>query len=765
MRASRTFMVVMIVSVGVGALVAQSRAADSPQATSLQLEEVIVTAQKRAENVQNVPAAISVVSGAQFDTVGGKTLQDLTKLSPSLTIQNGGDPSSNTISMRGVGTFAFSIGVEPSVLVVVDDVANLLTGQGFSDIGDIERIEVLRGPQNTLFGKAASAGVINIVTKAPTKELTAKAELTMTNDNEQRYELGLSGPLSDDLSYRVNAQAGRYQGNVTELTRGVLINGRDDNSFRGKLRWQPSEVFDATLAAHYSDYQGNCCAFVSIAQTPGLTSAFGAPASEILAGITPGTDNFAVRVDPLPMAYDKTSGASLKMNWQLGAYTLSSITAWDQFYQSGQTDFDGLIGPAFGLATGAYQYGSFKADGKSQEFRLVSPSSGSARYVFGAYVADNRYERRFHRTGPIATADWRGRPGSKNASLFGQGEFRLADSTWLIAGLRGTREDIDFTFDRYLNKGTHPPFSTSGSSSENVLTGKLGLQRYLNKEVMIFATYSRGHKGAAYDLTSSFNRPDYPARNPVLPESSDNFELGLKGEFLNDRLVFNTTVFDTNYKNFQAQTLEPALGGSFILANVGSLNTRGVEIESSMRVARTLTLDGNLAYTKATIRQYPNAQCYFGETPAQGCITDPVSGANFQSLAGKPLANTPEWKFNVGGNLDLPMGDLPLVSSLNVNYTWQSSANFDLGQDPSNLQGAYGIANASLTFKDRASKRFTVTFFMRNLFDKHYYNAIQNNTSNFIDDPYPNPATIYATDGQPARDSKRYFGVTIGAQM
>ena len=208
---------------------------------------IIVTAQKREQNVQDVPVAITVVSADQLASVGGSQLQDLTKLSPSLTITQGGDLNNNVIVLRGVGTSAFSVGIEQSVLVMVDGVANGLPGQGFNDLDDIERVEVLRGPQSTLFGKSASAGVISITTKAPSKTFTGSAEVLVTDDDEQRYSASISGPITSTLGFRINGSVGRFDGNVRELQTDTMINGRDSENIRAKLHFEPSSDFDATL--------------------------------------------------------------------------------------------------------------------------------------------------------------------------------------------------------------------------------------------------------------------------------------------------------------------------------------------------------------------------------------------------------------------------------------------------------------------------------------------------------------------------------------
>lgn len=724
---------------------------------------IIVTAQKREQNVQDVPVAITVVSADQLASVGGSQLQDLTKVSPSLTITQGGDLNNNVIVMRGVGTSAFSVGIEQSVLVMVDGVANGLPGQGFNDLDDIERVEVLRGPQSTLFGKSASAGVISITTKAPSKTFTGSAEILVTDDDEQRYSASISGPITSTLGFRINGSVGRFDGNVRELQTDTMINGRDSENIRAKLHFEPSSDFDATLIGYYNKTRTDCCSFVTIERTPGVTSSFGTPSSVSLAGITPGKDNFAVRIDPFQTADSESYGGSLAMNVALGRHTLTQIFAMAHYNSQDLSDFDGAFGPGFGQPNGLTQGGDFKGDTLSHELRFTSPSGNPLQYVVGTYYSRNNNQRTFVRPGPIANANWAGRTTSETVAVFGQADWEIMQGTKLIAGLRWNKEDISFRYQRFNSNGGNPPFATGGSTSDSVITGKFGIQQDLADDVMAFATYSRGYKGQGYDLTSSFVRPTHPASRPIQPETADAYEVGLRSSFLDRRVTLNLTGFWTDYSNFQSQTLEPGLGGSFILANVGSLRTRGVEAEMTARASDWLSLNGSVAYVDAKVKSYPNGECYFGQTAAQGCLPNAIGG-RAQDLSGSRLANSPEWKFNVGADMNLPLGNLPVDLKANANYTWQSATFFALTNDPASRQGAYGIANMSIGFEEKTDQKYSITFLVRNLFDRHYFGTIRNDAGSFANNPYPNPSPVTNIIGLRARDSARYFGVRLAAK-
>src|SRR6185436_8374004 len=182
---------------------AQSPASASP-AEPVALEEIIVTGTKRSENVQSVPASVFVATGATMERAGVRDFDDLVKIAPSLTITKTSQPANNSINIRGIGTYAYSIATEASVAVVVDDIPQAFQAEAFSSFVDVRQVEVLRGPQNTLFGKSASAGVVNITTEAPTDTFTGRAEVMHAFDDESRYQASVSGPIADGLKFRVS---------------------------------------------------------------------------------------------------------------------------------------------------------------------------------------------------------------------------------------------------------------------------------------------------------------------------------------------------------------------------------------------------------------------------------------------------------------------------------------------------------------------------------------------------------------------------------
>lgn len=287
-----------------------------------------------------------------------------------------------------------------------------------------------------------------------------------------------------------------------------------------------------------------------------------------------------------------------------------------------------------------------------------------------------------------------------------------------------------------------------GSDAETAFTGKLALQQFFENDLMLFASIATGYKGQAYDISSGFNQAR--ATNPIRSESSLAYEIGLKGQAFDNMAQFQLVAFWTDYDDFQAQGINNTLlVAQFELTNVGKLRTRGIEFESSFRPTEGLTLFTSAAYVDAKVREFPNAQCYFGQTVAQGCVFNTASNQFVQDLAGESLANSPDFKFDVGFNYETPISTgVELV--LNGNYTWQSEVNFSSNANPRSVQGAYGIGNASIGLQG-SDDAWRVSLFVNNLFDQDYVARIVDDTSTRSD-----PFILLQ---QVPRNANRFFGI------
>ncbi|PZU07979.1 TonB-dependent receptor [Sphingomonas sp.] len=720
-------------------------AAPQPAAASAQPDptaagEIVVTAQKRAQRIQDVPVAVQVLGGEALTAQGVRQFADLTKATPSLLIRPSEQPVNNSISIRGIGTFAFSPSVEPSVAVQIDDVPVQFLARAFADLSDIERVEVLRGPQSTLYGRAASAGLINIITQNPTADFTGRIGGVVTTDREYAVNGAISGPIGETAGFRLNANYDKFEGNVRNLTTGDRVNGFRTLSIKGKVVWDPTSTLNLTLSGGYIDGTTTIGRpFIRLGAAARLRGVAAYDPSVFAPGIVATEDNTKVTNNINSGTDYSDYSASLRASLDLGFASLMSITGYDKFRQFDILDQD--ESPVAALDN--RQFGTFRTHSWSQEFRLVAPGKNRFRYTLGLYYSDLELSRVFQRGPYFSIANWYATNGTRQYAAFGQLEYDLFVNTTLIGGARAGKNKIDYRFTDYAAAGV-PTFA--GNDSASYETYKAGVQQKFTPDIMGFVTYATGYKGQAYDIGTGFNLVRQNS-GPVQPERSKDWQIGLKTQFFDRRVTFNVTLFDTKFKNFQAQGIETLSDGTtnFRLANVGRLRTKGVEIEGSFRAATDLNFSGGVTYNDAKITEFPGAQCYPNQTVAQGCTGTPAR----QNLAGYRPPQAPKWKASVSGEYT-PSLTPTLDGVLQASYSYQSGINFSINQDPQTYQSGYGIANLSAGVR-APDRKWEVVLFVNNLFDKHYFSNMNNDTGNH--------ANQLATLGYLARDYNRYGGL------
>jgi iron complex outermembrane receptor protein len=710
-----------------------------PDTTDPSEGEIIVTANKRAENVQKVPLAVSVISPVQLATAGVRNFTDIGKISPSLVVRPAEQPQNSNISLRGVGTFAFGVGVESSVAVLVDEVPLPFQARAFTDLPDIQRIEVLRGPQSTLYGKSASAGLVNLITRDPTATFQGRANAVMTNDRERGLNFSLSGPVTPDLGFIFSAAYNQWDGNVRNLFNGKRVNGREAINVRGKLRWDPTDDASLVLSGNYvngSTTVGRPFIRMSpnalLRGTPGLTPAVVLPGVTIDADNQDISNNFNSRTD-----YEG-GGGYLRGELALGSMNLTTITSYDRFHMNDVLDHDDTSAP--GNLGNNTQVGKFDSTQWTDEVRLQSPSDNAFRYTIGGYAAFVRISRPIKRGPYFALADWFGVQTSRQFAGFVQADWSILPQLVATGGARLQNERVAFFYDDFRTNTQY-----SDSTSDTAATYRASLRYEFTPDINVFATYATGYKGQTFDLTTGFNRNRLLA-GPIRPERSRDKELGIRSQFFDRRLTMNVTLFDTNYRDLQAQTIEFLPDGSFNyrLTNVGRITTKGVEVESTARIGDDLNLNGGLTYLDAKYNQFDAAQCYPLQTAAQGCTGTPAR----QNLSGTTAIQAPKWKFNIGGDFS-PALTSDLRAVVQGNWQYQSSIYFQ-PRDPQTFQPAYSIVNVGLGVREE-DRRWEVVAFVNNLFDKQYYGSLVNTASNF--------GLNVATQAVLPRDFRRYAGV------
>lgn len=706
----------------------------APQSVTA-LDRITVTAQHREENVQTIALAVSVVDGQTLQRRQAIDISRLQALVPSVTFSAGNELRNTAIRIRGVGTDVFSTGVEPSIATVVDGVVLQRPGAAFSDLLDVERVEVLRGPQGTLFGKNASAGVIQVITRAPdTERHGGTLSVQAGQPNAYRVEGAISGPLTDRVAYRIAAFDRRRDGDVDNLHDGRTLNGQRAYGVRGKLQWRSRDQrSDVTLSADASRLDADCCALP-------LIQASTHPRA-LPTGTAVGRDNAQVNNDVAPFVRQENSGAALTARLALGTHTLTSITGWRRFDNDSDVDLDDTQAR---LITRNFNIESSRTF--TQELRLASPAGGVFDYLLGAYYFDgsvhNALDRRGLNIGATARIDPDGSvvpriPGdqavlaghsdvdSRNAALFGQANWRPRAPLTLTAGLRLLRERQRLGFERPLDgrfngadqPATNPAFGpVTGHYRDSAAIGRLSASYAFTPVITGYVAWGTGYKSEGLAATLGLTAAQF-AQLPAPAETSEMIEAGLKTTLFDNALMLNLAGFRTRIDDYQAQTYSAA-SGLFVLTSAGGVAIDGVELEFTARPHAYFSLSGGVTWLDARFDGVDNGPCYTGQTLAQGCRPAGSGGTFVQDLDGKPFMNAPRWRTTLGARYDAPLTARTDLY-LQLDYRWQDAVQFDISQNPVMTQRAYGIADASAGLI-LADGRVELGLFVHNLADRRY---------------------------------------------
>lgn len=723
--------------------------------------EIIVTAQKREENLQKVPAAISVVSAEQLDSRGIINLTSLQQLVPSLNFKDSATTLDSSVFLRGVGTINFSIAAEPSVGFVVDGVTYARSGEAFGDLYDIERIEVLRGPQGTLFGKNASAGVINVVTKRPGDKLAGYVEALATTDEEYKVRGAIDLPMGENVAARITANYGRFDGLVRNITLNRTVNGYERWGVRGLVEANAGDALKFTLIGDYRKQNSDCCAEV-IGTAPA-----GALAGSLIGVDLKGDGTRQIRQDQITITKETSWGVSLQADLDVGpAGTLTSISAYRKYRNYGIRDGD-FIDTVYNIAGGnqLHDYGPQPSKTFTQEIRLSSPGNQTFEYVIGGFYYNAKQQRTFQRDDIVCSATTSppvspglspcfagtstlrfpsavGTFGSKieNAAVYGNLTVHIADAFRLIAGARYTHDSVDAFNNRIAaTNGGGPGLANVGAAfdlhvSNNDFSFKAGAQVDVLDNLMAYATYSQGYKGPAFNVFFNQNAGQL---DPIAAETADAYEVGTKFKTHDGSLTVNTALFYAKYDNFQANSFVN-LNGAVVtqLTNAGNISTRGFEIDALLRPSRNFTINGGLAFADAHIDRFN---------------IPPNSPPGTSTRKGEQLPLAPKWKGNLGATWKIETGGFAnieigsqvsltsdQVSSLEANPVTRRAITID----------GYAIWDANIALVD-PNGVWKVNFIGRNLTDTSY--------ATLIGTGGPGGASRYLLP----RDVDRYFGVNF----
>ncbi|MCR9184032.1 MAG: TonB-dependent receptor [Halieaceae bacterium] len=711
------------------------------------LEVVTVTAQRVEQDLQDVPISITAVSGDDMQIRQIDSFDQLQYVLPGITFNAGLNARQSATSIRGIGTGLFNIGIEASTAVAIDGVILGREGAGIFDFADIERVEVLRGPQGTLFGKNASAGVISLVTKGPTDEFEGTVRASYGSFDEINLYAAVSGPLSDSVSGRISTYSNKRDGYVDNVFVDAPqseLNERDEMGVRGKLRFDWGDAGELLLSADFQrrDEASGALTYRATSQGGPGTGLLGVgvpvsgPVSESL-GIVPGPNNLDIGSEGVFSSEMESWGASAEYTRALGEFDLVSLTAYREWDSDDSNDADLIPQPFLEINSGSLQQEQF-----SQEFRLVSPRNSPLTYTLGAYFFSQEMSQTNTQFGTAGLdllgalpaglrlgTDFASSFDETNMAIFGQGEYALTDKLSLIAGTRVLYSEVEGDQLKTVTPGAVGPFAgqnvsaglESASEDDTAVVWRLGLQYLVDNETNLFATLTRGYKSAGIVQGLTIN----PIAGNQLPtvdaEIPAQFELGLRHRSPDGRLTTNVTAFYTQIDDFQAQTLIPDESGLsvFTVANAGEAESYGFEAELTWVPFNALTLSSAVAYTKAEFDDFPLAPCYTLQTAAEGCVT--VDGRSVQDLAGQPLANAPEWVVNALARYDFTVASHASFIQLGAQY--RDEVQSSITNDPNTIIDDRILVDAQLG-TSLMEGDLSLSLFVRNLLEEEFPEAI-----------------------------------------
>jgi len=715
--------------------------AGKPAANSSQLETVTVTTRRREESSQDVPTPMSVVSGQNLETQRVYRIQDLQQLVPSVNVAYM-HARQSSVSIRGLGNNPASDGLEGSVGLYIDNVYLGRPGMAVFDLMDIEQLEVLRGPQGTLFGKNTTAGVINISTRAPTFTPERSIETSFGEDGYFQTKGTISGPLNDQLAGRFSAYRTRSDGDIKNEYNGHDLNGGSRDGFRAQLLFKPNEDFNLRWIGDYNEEDSSAGTRVLYNTGPTINGVnlYQSRANAAGATLVNGSHR-KVNLDNDQHVTVHQGGTSVEANWTLPSdFTLTSISSY-RFWNFTPANDDGLNVAATynaGVSVEDKQY--------SQEFRLASPKGEFFDYVVGAYYFGSDLDNKsFAYYGPQADI-WNGTPRGALANvgsvgnghiktdsfaLFAQGTWHLTERLDFTAGVRGTYEEKNAWVTRDAPVGGATVTGAAATARRGRTgaydsgdlnqyssspSGLLNLSYRFTDDLLGYATLSHGEKSGGVNLAVG-SAPTAGADSLLIgTERANNAELGFKSTLWDRRLQLNANVFWTQVNAYQTNAYDD-LNRVQYLTNAGSVRSRGVEFESTVIPLRGLTLNFNGSYNDVSYLSYKDAPCPPEVSQAPGA---PASC----DLSGHQVVGASKWIGNANGEYkwNLANGFEPYVTG---SYAFRSKAvgtveDSDYGQIPS-----YAVVNLSTGLRgDFNQGQWDVSLWLKNAFDKTYYTTL-----------------------------------------
>ena len=714
--------------------------ADAPDAGASEADssDIVVTAQKRAENVQDVPISIAAFSGETLEKNNVVNLEGLGKITPNLSIAKGAQTSYVRLAVRGIGA-ASNTTVEPSVAVFLDGAYVPRVGAVISSLLDMESVEVLRGPQGTLFGRNASVGAVSFHTARP-KYGDLSGEVTGEIGNGDRYKASgyVNIPVGDKAAFRFAGSQQWFKGYWHNKLDDKQVGGTDDTILRGSFRGETGPV-EWIVRADYAKLSGDGAtnidfdrSSVNDTQWAIFSTILGAPDTDL-------NDNdmnqfLTADVD------DKQWGLNSTLSWDIGGGSTIRLINNYRDWDNEQLDGDVIFTPSQILS----RTGLFDSKSQNHELQFISPAEqwldGRLDLVAGLYYFHEKYKQgeNLHMNaqfcnivrpigGPgnlLCNAQLTAAGGTiENATVqevqqtvdsyaaYAQANIHFTDQFFATVGGRFSKDEKEGTYDQFTNSmflvpTRAPEHLTLPDISDSRFTYRLGLNYEPNEDILLFATYSTGYKSAGYN--SGAGAPALTAERRVFDrETTENWELGAKTSWLDRKLTANLTFYRMNISGFQDRAFD---GTSFTVRNAGNLRHQGFELDGVVKPLRGLSLFASLAYLDSEFTEYDNAAGLPGFPPG-----------TTQDLEGKPATFAPEWSGRIGFDWTGDIGSGGMTYGLTSNLSFVSEQFGGLVNDanPQTVIDGYALLGARATLNG-ANDRWSVSLFGNNLLNKQY---------------------------------------------
>jgi iron complex outermembrane receptor protein len=717
-------------------------------------QSVVVTARRVEEVAQDVPIPVSVLKGDLVSDAGAFNVNRLREMIPTVQFYST-NPRNSAINIRGLGA-PFGLtndGLEPGVGLYIDGVFFSRPASATLDFLDVDQVEVLRGPEGTLFGKNTTAGAINVTTRKPSFTRGTEVEVNYGSLQFVQAKASVTGPLAKGLAGRVSFSGTTREGTTFNTLTRQNVNDMNNVGIRGQLLFAPSDRLAVTLAIDDTRQRAICCTQVVEGVAPTLRPANRqwAQISADLQYTPPSYDAFDRRTDidsPL-RSYQDLGGASLSVDWKVGRGRLTSTTAWRYWNWDPASDRDFI-----GLPVTTISAGTSKQHQWTQEVRYAGDVSSRANFVAGAFLFSQQINSDPAITQEQGSAAWRfllapsplaATPGlldgygfkqylkydNLSAALFGQLQWSITDRLRVLPGIRVNYDQKKVDFDQQVYGGLQtanpsllalklsvlaPQAYTANVGDANT-SGQITAAYKIAERVNAYGTFATGFKSVGLNLngvpTDANNQPVLAAAT-VKPEDVRNFEIGIKTTPFR-AVTANVAAFDTGIKDFQAQVTNGSVGViRGYLANAEKVRVRGAEFDGSARVSAGLSLYGAVAYTDGK---------YVTFTDAPPPIED-TGGPQFEDISGTPLPGISKWAVSVGGEASRKASVYghagEYFAALDASYrsSFSSSATYSRYM----VVPAYTLMNARVGF--RTASGWTVSIWARNLFNTDYFDLL-----------------------------------------